>query len=421
MKNLRWWIAGVIYLGMAVNYLDRQVLSVLAPEIRDAFHLTNTDYARIVFAFQLSYMISSGAGGRLVDYLGIRIGYLLMMVFWSAASLLHALSTGAVSLLCYRFLLGMGEGGAFPAAAKAMAEWFPRRERALAVGFINGSLSLGGILAPPLTAFIALRFGWRSAFVVIGALGFLWLAAWLPLYRSPREHPRLRKEEREWIESDTVAESGSGAPVRVGKLLRLPQIWGRSAARFVADPPWQFYMFWLPEYLKRVRGMGLAEIGMLAWIPFLAAAFGSVLGGWGSGYLIRRRMSPVRARKVTMAASAALLPAGVLAALAPSGGWAVAWVCVAGVGHMAWVSNVQTLPSDVVPSSMVGTVVGLSQTTAYLGNLAATLATGYVIDRFSYFPVFCVAGVLHPLATIILLLTFVRLGTMARRLSVSGG
>ncbi len=420
MKNLRWWIAGVIYLGMAVNYLDRQVLSVLAPEIRDAFHLTNSDYARVVFAFQLSYMISSGAGGRLVDYLGIRLGYLLMMLFWSTASLLHAFSTGAASLLCYRFLLGLGEGGAFPACAKAMAEWFPRRERALAVGFINGSLSMGGILAPPLTVFVALRFGWRSAFVAIGALGFLWLVAWLPMYRSPREHPRLRKEELDWIESDTVAESGSGAPVRLRELLRLPQIWGLLVARLVADPPWQFYMFWLPEYLKRVRGMGLAEIGVLAWIPFLAAAFGGVLGGWGSGYLIRRGTSPVRARKITMVASAALLPAGLLAVLAPSGGWAVAWVCVAGVGHMAWVSNAQTLPSDVLPSSMVGTVVGLSQTTAYLGNLAATLATGYVIDRFSYFPVFCVAGVLHPLATVILLLTFVRLGAMVRRLSASG-
>jgi ACS family hexuronate transporter-like MFS transporter len=240
---------------MAINYLDRQVLSVLAPEIRDAFHLSNTDYARIVLAFQLSYMLSSGLGGRLVDLVGVRLGYAAMVLFWSASAVLHGLASGTRSLMACRFLLGLGEGGAFPAAVKAMAEWFSGKERGVAVGFINSSLALGGILAPPLTVYVALQFGWRAAFVILGALGFLWLGSWLPLYASPPPPPQ--------------PEPAAEAAVRPRDLLRLPAIWGLLGARLIADPPWQFYMFWLPEYLKRVRGMGLAEIGMVAWMPFL--------------------------------------------------------------------------------------------------------------------------------------------------------
>jgi len=421
MKNLRWWIAGVIYLGMAVNYLDRQVLSVLAPEIRDVFQLANRDYARIVFAFQLAYMFSSGAGGRLVDFVGVRAGYALMMAFWSFASVLHSVAAGALSLTVFRFLLGLGEGGAFPACAKAMAEWFPRKERALAVGFINASLSLGGILAPPLTAFIALRFGWRAAFVVIGSLGFLWLLAWLPLYRGPEEHTRLSRAELDWIRSDTPHNAGGAAAVPPRDLLRFPQMWVLLAARLVADPPWQFYMFWLPEYLRRVRGMNLAEIGMLAWLPFLCGAIGSGAGGWASGRLIRAGMHPVKARRIVMTASALLMPAGIAAALAPNGYWAVAWICLAAGGHNAWVSNAQTLPSDVLPRRVVGTAVGMSQVAGYGGNLAATLVTGYVLDRFSYFPVFVAAGLLHPLATLILLAGFVRLGRLTAHFGGQSG
>ena len=406
--RLRWWIGGVICLGMAVNYLDRQVLSVLAPEIRDAFQLTNSDYARIVFAFQLSYMFSSGVGGRLADFIGVRVGYALMMAFWSAVSMLHALSTGAVSLMVYRFLLGLGEGGAFPAGIKAVSEWFPRRERALGVGLLNASLSIGGIVAPPLTVFVALRFGWRAAFFIIGSLGFLWLFVWLPIYRRPEQHSRLSPEELAWIRSDSVAAADLDRPIRTLELFRFPQIRGLTIARLIADPPWQFYMFWLPEYLRRVRGMELAEIGMLAWLPFLFGAIGSAAGGWASGYLIQKGKSPVSARKIVMTVAAALMPAGILAALAPNGVLAVAWVCVAAVGHVSWVSNAQTLPADVLPSRIVGTALGVTQAAGYVGNLIVTLVIGYVLDRFSYFPVFCVAGLLHPAATIILLKTFRR-------------
>jgi len=409
-RNLRWWIAGVICLGMSVNYLDRQVLSVLAPEIRDTFRLSNTDYARIVFAFQLSYLFSSGVGGRLADFIGVRVGYAAMMVFWSLASVLHAFSSGGVSLMVCRFLLGLGEGGAFPAGVKAMSEWLPRNERALGVGLMNGSLSIGGILAPPLTVFVALRFGWRAAFVVIGSLGFLWVLAWLPMYRKPEEHPRLGSEELAWIRSESITSAEDRLPVRTLDLLRFPQMWGLILARLIADPPWQFYMFWLPEYLKRVRGMDLAEIGMLAWLPFLFGAIGSATGGWASGYLIQKGRDPVAARKIVMSIAAALLPAGILAVLAPNGVRAVAWVCVAAVGHVSWVSNAQTLPADVLPSRIVGTALGVTQAAGYVGNLIVTLIIGHVLDRFSYFPVFCAAGLFHPIATVILLATFVRTG-----------
>ena len=422
-NNLRWVIAGVVYLGMAINYLDRQLLSVLAPELRDAFDLTNSQYAQIVVSFQLSYMLSSGLGGRLVDYWGVRLGYAAMAAFWSAAACLHGLASGFVSLVVYRFLLGLGEGGAFPTGVKAMSEWFPRKERALAVGFINASLSLGGVLAPPLTVWVTLQLGWRAAFVVIGGLGFGWVALWLGLYRNPREHSRLTAEELRWIRSDDASEDQIGAASQSAeegvakRLLRFPQIWGLLAARFIADPPWQFYMFWLPEYLRRVRHMSFAEIGSVAWVPFLAGAVGSTLGGWASSALIRRGYSPVKARKITMAFSAALLPCGILAALAPTGGMAVVWIGVAAAGHFSWVSNAQTLAADVLPSTYVGTVVGLSQTSGYVANLVGTLATGYVLDAFSYMPVFVAAGLLHPVATVVLLATFVRTEQIERHFS----
>lgn len=413
MTNVRWWIAGVIYVSMAMNYLDRQVLSVLAPEIRSEFRLTNSQYAHIVFGFQLAYMISSTAGGRLADVIGVRASYAFMMAFWSAASAVHGLATGFKSLLACRLLLGLGEGGSFPTAVKALSEWFPRKERATATGFINASLSLGGILAPPLTAFVALRFGWRIAFVVTGAVGFVWLAVWIPFYRKPAVHPQVGDAELVWIQADTVTERPSEATMRALDLLRFPQIWGLLVARFIADSPWQFYMFWFPEYLVRVRGMSLGEIGLVAWMPFLFGAIGGVAGGFTSDRMIRRGRSPVFARKSIMAVSAALLPAGILAVLAPSGTWAVIFVCVAALGHVSWVSNAQTLPADVLPPRVVGTIVGLSQTSGYLGNLGATLATGYLLDHFSYFPVFCAAGVMHPLATVVLLLTFRRLRRLA--------
>ncbi len=412
MKSLRWSIAGVICLGMAVNYLDRQVLSVLAPKIRDEFHMTNTDYALIVFAFQFSYMVSSGAGGRFADYVGVRASYAVMMVFWSASSVLHSLATGAKSFMAYRFLLGMGEGGSFPTAVKALTEWFPRKERAIAVGLINASLAAGGILAPPLTVFLALRFGWRIAFLLTGALGFVWIAVWLPMYRHPTKHSRVTQAELDWIQSDTMRESATAAPVRAKELLRFPQIWGLLVARFITDAPWQFYMFWLPEYLVRARGMSLAKIGMVVWIPFLFAGIGGVVGGFGSDRMIRTGRDPVLARKMVMVVSAALLPAGILAALAATGARAVAYISLVAMGHYSWVTNAQTLPADVLPSRIVATAVGLSQTAGYLGSLVATLVIGYVLDRFSYFPLFWAGGVMHPLATIILLLTFVRTGRM---------
>jgi ACS family hexuronate transporter-like MFS transporter len=412
MKNLRWAIAGLICLGMAVNYLDRQVLSVLAPEIRDEFHLTNTDYALIVFAFQLSYMVSSGAGGRFADYIGVRASYAAMMAFWSASSLLHSLATGARSFIAYRFMLGMGEGGAFPTGVKALTEWFPRKERALALGISNASLAAGGILAPPLTVFFALRFGWRVAFLLTGALGFVWIAVWLPMYRHPTKHSWATRAELDWIQSDTVRESATPAPVHARELLRFPQIWGLLLARFMSDAPWQFYMFWLPEYLARVRGMRLAEIGMVAWTPFLFAGIGGIVGGMGSDRIIRTGRDPVLARKTVMVVSAALLPAGILAASAATGIRAVAYIWLVAMGHYAWVTNAQILPADVLPPRIVATAVGLSQTAGYLGSLVATLLIGYVLDHFSYFPVFCAAGVMHPLATIILLWTFVRTGRL---------
>jgi MFS transporter, ACS family, hexuronate transporter len=383
MTRRRWWVATLLFLATVINYVDRQTLSVLAPLLRDQFHMTNTDYSRVVFAFLLAYMIMQSGSGRMMDRLGTRRGFSLTVGWWSIAALLHAAANSALSFGACRFLLGLGEAGNWPGGVKVVSEWFPPKERAFAIGFFNSGSTLGAVFTPPLVTWIALRWGWRRAFVLTGALGFVWLAVWLATYRAP---------------SQPADEETRAAPhTRWRELFRFRQMWALIMARMLADPVWWFYVFWLPEYLKSERHFSLLDIGYFAWIPFLTAGAGSLAGGALSGWLIRRGWPVLQARKAVMAASALLMLAGIPAVLVRDSAVALALISLVTGAYSLWAANVLTLPADLFPPHVIASVSGISGTGAALGGMAFMLAVGFVVDHFSYAPVFVAAG-LMPLA-----------------------
>jgi len=404
IRHLRWWLAGLLLAATVINYLDRQTLSVLAPLLRDLFQMSNTEYSRIVFAFLLAYTFMQSGSGRILDWLGTRRGFSLTILWWSVAAMLHAAANSALHFGLCRFLLGLGEAGNWPGGVKAVSEWFPARERAFAIGLFNSGSCLGAVVAPPLVSWIALTWSWRAAFLLTGALGFLWLAAWLVLYRPAREHPWLTPQERAHVFSDARAEAAPARPVRWVELFRYRQAWGLVLARMLADPVWWFYVFWLPEYLRRERNFSLAMIGYFAWIPFLTADVGNFIGGGMSSWLVKRGWPVLRARKVVMFASAAVMIAGLPAVLTASPALALGLISLATLAYSSWAANVLTLPADLFSGNIVASVSGLSGTGAGLGGMTFMLVVGVVVDRFSYVPVFSAAA-LMPLAaaTIILL------------------
>jgi ACS family hexuronate transporter-like MFS transporter len=394
VKGLRWWIAGLLFLSTLINYVDRQTLSVLAPLLRDQFHMTNTDYSKVLFAFLLAYMIMQSGAGRIMDHLGTRVGFSLAIVWWSVASMLHAAAGSALSLGIFRFLLGMGEAANWPGGVKAISEWFPAKERAFGVGFFNCGSTIGATLAPPLITWITLRWGWQQAFLLTGSLGFLWLSLWLVLFRPPEKHPWITREELDYIRQGRFAESASAPSVPWRELLRLRKVWGLLLGRMLADPVWWFYVFWLPEYLKRERNFSLATIGLLAWIPFLGADIGSFVGGWLSGRLVHRGYAPADARKIVMLGCAVAMSAGIPAVLVKNAMVSLALISITTFAYSTWASNILTLPADLFPPRTVASVSGLSGTGAAFGGMVFQLIVGVVVDHFSYVPVFVAAGVM---------------------------
>jgi len=396
---LRWFIVSLLFLATVINYIDRQTLSVLAPLLRDQFHMTNTDYSRIVFAFLLAYMIMQSGSGRLMDKLGTRAGMALAVGWWSVAAMLHAAASSVLSFGLFRFLLGMGEAGNWPGGVKAVSEWFPTRERAFATGFFNSGSTLGAVIAPPLVTWIALRWGWQPAFLMTGALGFLWVVLWILFYHSPQRHPWLSDRERSFILAGQPEHDADSAPrVRWMDLLRYRQMWGLVLARMNADPVWWFFVFWLPEYLKRERHFSMTMIGYFAWIPFLTADIGCLTGGAVSGWLIRRGCPVLKARKIVMSVSMTLMLAGIPAVLIESPTAAIALISLATFAYSCWAPNILTLPADIFPKHIVASASGLSGTGAALGGMLFTLVIGKVVDYFSYVPVFVAAGVMPLIA-----------------------
>jgi ACS family hexuronate transporter-like MFS transporter len=401
---LRWWICALLFIACTINYIDRQTVAVLKPHLQESQHWSESDYGWIVFAFQLAYAIMMMVSGHAIDRLGTRLGYTLAMVWWSLAAMAHALAGNALQFGIARFFLGAGEAGNFPAAIKTIAEWFPARERALATGLFNAGTNIGAVVAPPLVVWLTLTYGWQEAFLATGAMGFIWLGLWLLIYRRPARHPWLTARELAHIQSGEEAPTGADeAKIPWRKILGYREAWGFILGKFMTDPIWWFFIFWLPSYLKQARGFTLQEIGYFAWIPFLAADVGSVAGGYLSGYFMKRGWPLSRSRKTAMLICACCMPAGIAAVFAPKTWMALALISVATSAHQGWSANIFTLASDMFPKKDVGSVVGLGGAAGAVGGMIIAPVAGYTLQFFhTYVPLFIIAGVMHPLAIVLI-------------------
>ncbi|MGA8727909.1 MAG: MFS transporter [Terracidiphilus sp.] len=404
--RVRWWIVWTLFFSTVINYISRQTFSVLAPVITAQYHLSHTDLARILGAFQISYAVTWLVGGVILDAVGTRLGLALAVVFWSVINILTGFASSVFAFASFRFLLGIGEGFNWPGASKTVAEWFPSQERSFAVAIFDSGSSVGGALAALTIPLIALALGWRWAFVLSGMLGFVWLALWLRVYHPVNRHPAVTPEEVSLIRAgqEVPSISTERGPRRWLSLARQRNVWGVVLGRALTDPIWWFYVFWLPQYLSDARGFTLKRISLFAWMPFVAADLGNFTGGLISGYCVRRGVSVVRARVWVCVFSCLPILAGIPAANVHSVYVALGLICFALWGYASWSTMGLTLPSDLFPQDVVATVTGLSGLVAGLVGAAFTFAVGMLVDRFSYGPAFLIAGLMPLFATLSLLL-----------------
>jgi MFS transporter, ACS family, hexuronate transporter len=388
-SRLRWFILALLFLATTINYVDRQTLSILAPTIRAEFHLTEIDYSRVVSAFLLSYTVMYAVSGRIIDKIGVRLGMAASILWWSLATMATSLARGGFSLAWLRFGLGVGEPGVYPAGLRAMAEWFPERERAMAAGIFSSGSAVGALVAPPLIAFLALRFGWRYAFLLPGAIGLFWLPVWLLLYRNQAGKPQTEAPSRSWL-----------SLVRDRKVLALV------LPRLASDPVWYFYLFWLPDYLQRSRHFSLAQVGFYGWIPFLFADLGNVLGGVASDWLVRLGRTPARSRIFVLVAGACLGPLGAFVGLVDHVAVAIAITCLVAFLTQSWSTNIGTLALDVLPVSESSSVIGLMGTIGSLGGILFSQVLGVLVEHFGYSAAFIFSSALQPIAAVTLLVLF---------------
>ncbi|MEM8524788.1 MAG: MFS transporter [Bacteroidota bacterium] len=392
MRKIRWWIAGTIFLATTINYIDRQALSVAAPFIREDLNLSNEQYGWIVSAFLLSYAIMQILSGRIIDVLGTKKGFSLAVIWWSIANMLHAFGRGMMSLGIFRFLLGIGEAGNYPAAMKAIAEWFPKAERSKAVGILNMGPGMGAIIAPPLMAWLILSMGWKMAFVVTGMLGFVWLLLWRWIYYTPKEHPKITEEELALL-ADNQTTKEERTPWL--SYFKYKEVWGLALARFIADGSFYFFVFWLPSYLAEVKGFDLKQIGMFAWIPFLMADIGSFVGGWTGGKLMERGYSLDAARKSIIWIGAILVVPVLGCLYVESSVWAIALISFALFSTQFKQSSLFTLPIDLFSKKDAASVWGISGSAGSFGAMLFTPVIGYLVDTISYSPVFVIVALMH--------------------------
>ena len=409
---------GLLFFATTICYLDRIVLSFLAPVIRKEVHLTDETYGYVTGAFQIAYMVGFLFAGKWIDRVGTRLGYAVAIVWWSLAAACHAFASSALTLGFWRGMLGLGESGNFPAAIKSVAEWFPAKDRAFATGIFNAGANVASMVGPPVLVFMNQRFGWRACFLITASAGFLWLLFWLLSYRPPEKHPGVNPAELDYIRSDAPkqdAEPGIGWVAA----LRHRETWGFAVAKFLTDPVWWFYLWWLPLYLADVRKLTLKEAGWAVPFVYLMADVGSVAGGWVSGFLIRRGWPLGRARKTAMALCACAMPISAMAVLAPGPVLAIGLVSLATAAHQGWSANLFTTTSDVFPKEAVGSVVGIGGCAGALGGvLFSSVIPGLVIARFGYKPVFLSMGLFHLTA---LLVVHRLMGQMKKvRVAVSG-
>jgi MFS transporter, ACS family, hexuronate transporter len=399
--GMRWWIVWTLFFSTVTNYLSRQTFSVLSPMLATQYHFNHSEIARILGGFQISYAITWLLGGIFLDAVGTRLGLALAVSFWSLINMLTGLANSASGFTAFRFLLGIGEGLNWPGASKTVAEWFPSEERSLAVAIFDSGSSVGGALAALLVPWVAIAFGWRWSFVFSGALGLVWVGMWLRLYHPLERHPRVTREEAALIRAGQ--EMPPVSPERGARrwlaLTRNANVWGIVLGRALTDPIWWFYVFWLPQYLSDARGFSLKRIALFAWIPFVAADLGNFTGGLISGYCVRRGVPVIRARLWVCGISCLPILAGIPAARVHNAYLALTLISVAVWGYASWSTMGLTLPSDLFPQDVVATVTGLSGFAAGVVSAVFTLAVGFLVDRFSYYPAFLAAGLMPLLAT----------------------
>jgi ACS family hexuronate transporter-like MFS transporter len=389
--RFRWVVLALVFFAITINYIDRNVMGLVAPGLREQFHINAKAYGYITTAFALSYAFGQAMSGRWLDWIGTRVGYAIALAAWSIVSMLHAIPGSALGFGVMRALLGITESPAYPAANKTLAEWFPKKERALAMGFANAGANVGSILAPIMVLYLVKNHGWQWAFIGTGAIGLFWLLFWIPLYRKPSEHPRVSADELAYIHSDPPEPAGK---VRWARLLTFRQTWGFAMGKMFTDPIWSFYLFWLPTFFKDRFGANLGGVALPMVVIYLMADVGSIGGGWMSSFLIHRGWSINAARKVTLLLCAILVvPAAFISTVSHM--WTA--VMIAGLAlsaHQGFSSNLYTLVSDTYPRRAVGSVSGLGGTFGYIGTSFFMTATGWILSltNNNYLPIFIICG-----------------------------
>jgi ACS family hexuronate transporter-like MFS transporter len=400
--NYRWIICALLFFAATINYVDRQIIGLLKQTLQNEIGGKNweIDFSNIIFAFQLAYAIGLIFAGRVMDRLGTRKGFSLSVVVWSLAAMAHALAHSVMGFGAARVALGLGEAGNFPASIKAVAEWFPKKERALATGIFNSGTNVGAMLTPFMVQWITVRYGWRMAFVVTGALGFLWLIAWWVMYRAPESHPRVTTSELAHIRSDPPEQTS-----KIPWLQLLPhrQTWAFAIGKFLTDPIWWFYLFWVPDFLYKTHGITLSGATLPIFVIYQMATIGSIGGGWLSSSLIKRGWSANASRKTAMLICALAVTPIVFASKVSSLWAAVVLIGLAAAAHQGWSANIFTLASDTFPRRAVGSVVGLGGMCGSIGALLVSKVTGYVLQwTGSYLPIFIIAGSAYLTALLIM-------------------
>jgi ACS family hexuronate transporter-like MFS transporter len=404
----RWTICALLFFATTINYIDRQVLGILAPTLQRELGWTEADYGAIASWFSFAYGIGFLGVGRLLDRVGVKKGFAAAIVTWSLAAMSHALATTAGGFSIARAALGFGESGNFPGAIKATAEWFPKKERAFATGIFNAGSNVGAIVTPLIVPWIALTWGWRAAFIGTGLLGFVWLAAWWFVYETPERHRKLRSEELAYIRSDPVERT---EPVSWKEILRHRQAWAFIIGKMLTDPVWWFYLFWLPKFLDARFGVKLGSLAAPLVVIYMIADVGSVGGGWFSSRLIKRGATVNRARKTAMLVAALVIVPTMLAPRAPTMWTAVAIVSVAAAAHQWWSCNIFTIASDMFPRRAVATIVGLGGFSGAMGGVAFQRLTGHILqqDPTAYGKIFVVCGLAYVVALTVIHLLAPRL------------
>lgn len=397
----RWTICALLFFATTINYIDRQVLGILAPTLSREIGWNEQQYSAIVSWFTIAYALGFLGAGRIMDRFGTRRGFAASIVMWSVSAISTAFARTTAQFGFARFALGLGESGNFPASIKTVGEWFPARERAFATGIFNAGSNVGAIITPILVPWITLTWGWRAAFVVTGALGFIWLVAWLMIYRPPDQHSKVSTEELQHIRSDPA---DPVVAVRWSKLLKHRQTWAFAIGKFMTDPVWWFYLFWLPKFLDARYGIQLSHLAMPLVVIYVLADGGSVFGGWLSGSLIKRGWSVNAGRKVTMLIAALLIVPTMFAPAANSLWMAVALVSVAAAAHQWWSANIFTLSSDMFPRAAIGSVVGIGGFFGAMGGVLFQRATGWLLQHngSNYAPVFIVCGLAYVSALVVI-------------------